>query len=96
MFDEVHWQGRVWQTKEFECMMTTFHIRDGRLIQELYDYSEERGSFVSGEVDTNFHGVIELCDWAPGDARSINGGRELEIFELKFTDGLLMSWQKAG
>lgn len=95
MFDEIHYKGRVWQTKDFECCMDHYHIREGRLyLEKVHWCTDADGHFrpiKTGEVEVPFHGVIEICDWDPKDTRSIQEGRELERRTLKFTDGKLVS-----
>lgn len=73
------------QTKQFEMpYMETYTIKaDGRLIHDKPRYDCDPPGATRGQIDTNFHGVLNFYDY---DTKT----GEWREFDAKFTDGELV------
>lgn len=91
MFDEVHFEDHVWQTKDFDCLMEHYFVTDGRLLKEEGHW--EGGPMMGwhfvrdGASDINYHGLIRIYDIFD---RPDKAYREWVEKELKFTNGQLV------
>ncbi|MDI3563577.1 hypothetical protein [Bradyrhizobium sp. Arg816] len=76
------WKGEL-QTKDFEDpYLETYTIRaDGRLIRRRPKYDIDPPGTAYGEIDTNFHGILNFYGLEDG---------EWHEYDAKFTDGQLV------
>lgn len=91
LFDYVHcehplpdgWKPNELQTKDFDCpYMERYTIRaDGRLVHQKPLYDIDPPDTQHGEIDTNFHGILNFYGLQDGIWHEYNA---------KFTDGQLV------
>lgn len=87
MFDDIKYEGRDFQTKDFDCELATYSIEGGRLLKK--QWRQECGKVIEAAPhDMNFHGWLNFytCNIDPA-----NGSRgKWEEYNAKFVDGALM------
>ena len=81
MFDDVKYDGRDFQTKDFECEMHQYRIEGGRLLRRQVRWGEGDNIIEDPPLDIGFHGWLNFYR---GNAR------EWEEYNAKFTDGNLV------
>jgi hypothetical protein len=95
MFNYVLYKGKEYQSKDFECLMTTYKIENDRLYEEkghLELIPEDRRSHPwhisqwihEGWEDMNYHGWLNFYDYDTDTNISTD-------YNAKFTDGELVS-----
>jgi hypothetical protein len=80
MFDYVHFDGKVYQTKDLEMEMHRFLIEDGQLLKRTYANPPERRVFI-GNYPVDFTGYLYLC---------LDGSHPPDVnifFKMRFEDG---------
>lgn len=94
MFDDIKYQGRDFQTKDFDCEMDKYLIEGGRLLLRVWHLeptcpSGERKAIEDPPLDMSFHGRIRFYtnNWKMPE----NVAGEWEEYLAKFTDGALVS-----
>ena len=81
MFDQVHYNGRVFQTKDFECLMTDYYIENGRLLGSV-GHAEDRspatawrtahpGEELPEELQ-GLRGLCGCCSWVETGRKDTN------------------------
>lgn len=94
MFDEIHYNGKLYQTKDFDCEMRDYWIENGRLIKSIGRYE----SVPMEERPYPGDGFMSICGsirWIEEERRDINYHGWLyfygdEEYKAKFTDGNLV------
>ena len=77
MYDNLLYQGKKYQTKNFECGMDDYILTDeGHLLRNVSGWSKEENY-----VDTHYHGIVTFY--------TIDQETWIE-YTAKFTDGILV------
>ena len=104
MFDEIRYDGRDFQTKDFDCLIEQYVIEAGRLLKQGWrtvelpesewvkykdiNYCQKTKSVPDKLQDTNFHGWVNFYT-CNIDLQTGSPGK-WEEYNAKFTDGMLV------
>ena len=81
MFDHIHYNGRVFQTKDFDCTMHRFYIENGRLL-ESEGHTEDKSPATAWqkehpgeELPAELQGILGMCgcwSWVETGKKDLN------------------------
>ena len=103
LFDEVHYDGKVYQTKDFDCLMMRFYIEDGRLLKSIGKTSivqKKDRPYPKAKEGTiqALCGSMKYTETAREDTK-FHGVLDMydsdRYLKLKFTDGVLANIEDA-
>jgi len=106
MFDNIHYNGEIYQTKDFDCQMARYFIEDGKLLKAIGHHEDKSPATAWGkanpgkELPPELSGLSGMC----GCMAFVQTGKELEgytgevefygdsgEFTANFKDGILIS-----
>ncbi len=94
MFDNVHYNGEVLQTKDFDCEMRDYFIENGRLLKDIGHYVDvpKHERPYPNEPDDSFLSMAGCIRWISEKKEDMNFHGILGTggFDFKFTDGQLI------
>lgn len=107
MFDNLRYNGELYQTKDFECQMTDYWIEDGKLIASIgyYESTPKAERPYPDAPDDDFRSACGCIRWVETERRDFKfhgfvnfyrmaTGDVWEEYNAKFTDGALIEVQR--
>lgn len=104
MFDRLHYQGKVYQTKDLDCTLDDLEIVNGRLVHDEWHYEtvpkEERPYPDAEDIRQIFGSMRRVIDRKAVDLNYhgylylVAEDGEYKRYQAKFTDGNLVSFEE--